>query len=129
MNEINRKDKDLLDAIQQGDSKGWSQLIEQYQGRLLNFARSRLPQHADAEDVVQNTFVSFIKNLNNFRYESSLEAYLFVILRNNIYNTYRTRYTKSVCLLQDIYNNINNVRGRNRIGRPHPTFIRISLQR
>lgn len=103
MSEMDQNDKDLLAAILSGKSEAWSQLIEQYQGSLLNFAKSRLPQHADAEDVVQNTFVSLIKGLNDFRGESSLGNYLFAILRNNIYNNYRTKQAKSVCLLQDIY--------------------------
>jgi RNA polymerase sigma factor (sigma-70 family) len=78
-------------------------LISQYEGRLLNFATARLPQLADAEDIVQDTFVSFIKGLGEFRGETSLETYLFIILRNKIFDRYRSRKAKSVCLIQDVY--------------------------
>lgn len=110
MKEINSRDIDLLEAIRQGNPKGWSQLVEQYQGRLLNFARSRLPQQADAEDVVQNTFISFIRNVEKLKCENCLESYLFSILRNQICDLYRTKHAKSVCLIQDIYSSDSDER-------------------
>jgi len=61
MSEINETDRLLLGEIRNGKSGSWEQLIEEYEGRLLNFATARLPQRADAEDIVQDTFVSFIK--------------------------------------------------------------------
>ena len=103
MNAIPQKDKELLEAIRNGETDAWSKLIQQYQGSLLNFAKSRLPQQADAEDVVQNTFISFVRGINDFREESGLHSYLFAILQNQIYSSYRTRRAKSICLLQDIY--------------------------
>jgi RNA polymerase sigma factor (sigma-70 family) len=69
----------------------------------LNFATARLPQRADAEDVVQDTLVSFIKGLGKFRGETSLETYLFIILRNKIFDRYRSKRSKSVSLIQDVF--------------------------
>ena len=40
--------------------RSWSDFVSRYQGRLLRFARAKLPQRADAEDVVQETFVAFL---------------------------------------------------------------------
>jgi len=100
---MSQRDMLLLGEIRNGKSGSWEQLIEEYEGRLLNFATARLPQRADAEDVVQDTFVSFIKGLGNFRGEASLETYLFIILRNKIFDRYRSRRSRSVCLIQDVY--------------------------
>jgi RNA polymerase sigma factor (sigma-70 family) len=101
-------DKELLDAIRSKKENAWATLIEQYQGRLLNFATSKLSQRADAEDVIQETFVSFIKGLENYRGEVSLETYLFTILRNKIIDLYRSGNSKSVSLLQDVYSFAQN---------------------
>jgi len=103
MGEVPENDQKLIEGIRDRNANAWTELIEEYQGSLLNFAKSRLPQQADAEDVVQNTFISLVKGLENFRGEFGLRAYLFAILRNHIYSTYRTRWAKSVCLLQDVY--------------------------
>ncbi|MGB2806116.1 MAG: sigma-70 family RNA polymerase sigma factor [Sedimentisphaerales bacterium] len=103
MSEMSQRDMLLLGQIRKGKGGAWEHLIEEYEGRLLNFATARLPQHADAEDIVQDTFVSFIRGLSNFRGEVSLETYLFIILRNKIFDRYRSRRSKSVCLIQDVY--------------------------
>jgi len=103
MSELTQADRYLLEQIRQGEPPGWSQLIERYQGRLLAFAQSRLAQRADAEDIVQETFLAFLKVLKNFREQASLETFLFTILRHKIVDRYRAKNTKDVSLLQDIY--------------------------
>jgi RNA polymerase sigma factor (sigma-70 family) len=96
-------DSELLCAIRQKRENAWACLIEQYQRRLLNFAISKLRRREDAEDVIQDTFISFIKGLENYRGEVSLETYLFTILRNKIIDKYRSSSSKSISLLQDVY--------------------------
>lgn len=96
-------DVELLCAIRQKHENAWASLIEQYEGRLLNFAISKLNRREDAEDVIQDTFISFIKGLENYRGEVSLETYLFTILRNKIIDKYRRNNLRSISLLQDVY--------------------------
>jgi len=91
----------LLDGIRRGDDEAWSRLVDRFHGRLLAFARARVPQQVDSEDLVQETFVSFIKGLTQFRQDCNLETYLFSLLRKKIVDTYRRREASHVCLLQD----------------------------
>ncbi|MBN1975291.1 MAG: RNA polymerase sigma factor [Sedimentisphaerales bacterium] len=98
-----RDDEKLLEAIREKKEGAWSLLIERYQGRLMNFAISKLHQRADAEDVIQDTFVSFIKSLEKYRGEVSLETYLFTILRNKIIDEYRSINIRSISLIQDVF--------------------------
>jgi RNA polymerase sigma factor (sigma-70 family) len=95
-------DKDILEQIRRGDTAAWARLVDEYQGRLLRFVIARVPQRADAEDIVQETFTALVRVIGNLRLETSLETYLFSILRNEIANRYRTRWAKSVCLIQDV---------------------------
>ena len=103
MGEPGHTEKNMLEAIRRGDAEAWARLIDEYQGRLLRFARARVPQHADAEDAVQDTFTSFVKAIDHIRIRVGLETYLFGILRHQIVNRFRTRMTKAVCLIQDVY--------------------------
>jgi len=96
-------DNYLIDRIRSGDEGAWSQLIDRFRGRLVSFARAKLPQRADAEDVVQETFISFIKSLPAFRQESPVESYLFAILRRKIADTYRSAHSRHITLIQDLY--------------------------
>lgn len=95
-------DRGVLEAIRGGDAAAWTRLVEEYQGRLLRFALARVPQCADAEDIVQDTFASFIKVVKTLQIETSIETYLFGILRNRLVDRLRTRWARSVCLIQDV---------------------------
>ncbi len=103
MSDSTRSDNGILEAIRRGDAEAWTRVIDEYQGRLLRFALSRVSQHADAEDIVQETFASFIKTVHRLQVEVSLETYLFGIVRHEIANRFRTRWARGVCLIQDIY--------------------------
>jgi RNA polymerase sigma factor (sigma-70 family) len=103
MTVLSEADQYLLDQIRRGASDGWEELIERYQGRLLAFAQGRLPQRADAEDIVQDTFINFLKGLDNFRGQASLETFLFTILRRKIIDVYRGGASKKISLIQDLY--------------------------
>src|SRR4051812_29421835 len=101
MAELTQADRYLLDQIRRGDGEGWSSLVSRYQGRLLAFARGRLKQSADAEDIVQDTFFHFLKGLPNFREDASVETYLFTILRRKLVDHFRGRHMR-LCSLQDV---------------------------
>ena len=103
MSDSSQTEQDTLEAIRNGNGQAWGQFIDEYQGRLLRFARTRVAQHADAEDVVQETFASFVKALDRIQVTVSLETYLFGILRHEIVNRFRSQTTRTVCLIQDIY--------------------------
>jgi RNA polymerase sigma factor (sigma-70 family) len=98
MADSSEADRYLVEKIAAGDALGWSQLVERYQGRLLAFARGRLPKGSDAEDLVQETFVGFLQQIKGFRKGASVETYLFTILRRRIIDLLRSRHSRSVSL-------------------------------
>lgn len=101
MNELSQADQLLLAGIRRGEAESWTQLVDRYRGRLLAFARARVRCDADAEDLLQDTFICFLRGLPAFRGESGLETYLFTILRRRVVDWYRGRKL-SACLLQDL---------------------------
>ncbi len=103
MNDPGQTDASVLEAIRRGDAEMWSQLVNEYQGRLLRFAMARVSQRADAEDIVQNTFTSFLKVVGGLQIRVSLETYLFGIVRNEVFQRIRTQQARRVCLIQDVY--------------------------
>jgi RNA polymerase sigma factor (sigma-70 family) len=94
-------DKYLEQLIRAGDQDGWSQLVARYQGRLIAFAKQQLSNEADAEDAVQDTLLGFLRNLDGFRGDASLETFLFGILRRRIIDQIRSRgRSRNVALTQ-----------------------------
>jgi RNA polymerase sigma-70 factor (ECF subfamily) len=84
-------DQHLIAAVQQGDQQAWQDIIARYEGRLLSFARRRLAERSEAEDIVQETFLGLMRSLPNYDSARSLETYLFAILRNKIHDYIRRR--------------------------------------
>ncbi len=104
MTELSKADDYLIEQIRLGSQAGWSQLVQRYQGRLLAFARSHLRDRSEADDIVQETFIGFLKSLDRFRTRASLETYLFTILRRRLVDSFRRQGRRdeiSVCSLQD----------------------------
>lgn len=83
-------DARLVEQIRSGDQQAWQVCIERYEGRLLAFANSRLRKRADAEDVVQETFVGFLVSLPHYDPEQTpLEGFLFTICARKIIDVLR----------------------------------------
>jgi RNA polymerase sigma-70 factor (ECF subfamily) len=79
----------LIEAVQRGDQQAWREVIDRYQGRLLSFARRMLAQASEAEDLVQEVFLGFLRSLPNYDRSRSLETYLFAILRHKLHDHFR----------------------------------------
>jgi len=79
-----QSDNLLVRRIRDGDATAWSELIGQYEGRLLAFVESRLGNRTAAEDVVQETFIGFLTSLPNYDQRRPLEGYLFSIAAHKL---------------------------------------------
>ena len=73
---------------------------EQLAGKLRNFIRGRIRDHAAAEDVLQEVFVAIHKQLPSLRADDRLEAWIWRITRNAVAGHYR-RGGRSEPLAQD----------------------------
>ena len=74
-----------------------TQVVNAYTKRLMGFIRKRVPNEADAEDILQDVFYQFIGNTKPI---DQLTSWLFTVTRNKI--TDRQRKHKPE-LLEDIH--------------------------
>ncbi len=77
-------DRQLVERIRNGEADAWQQCIDQFEGRLLAFARTRLRDQSAAEDIVQETFLGFLKALPNYDDRTPLESWLFSIAAHKL---------------------------------------------
>lgn len=82
-------DKQLVFRIRQGEADAWQECIDLFEGRLLAFARSRLNDKSSAEDIVQETFMGFLKALPNYDDNTPLESWLFSIAAHKLIDAMR----------------------------------------
>ncbi|RLD40616.1 MAG: RNA polymerase subunit sigma-70 [Bacteroidetes bacterium] len=69
--------------------------ISNYGDLLYNYAYSRLSSSTIAEDLLQDTFVSALKSMENFRGDSTEKTWLFSILKRKIIDYYRKSSTRN----------------------------------
>lgn len=65
---------------------------------LRAYARFLSPQRTEADDLVQETLVRALASLPQFRTDSNMRAWLFVILRNVFYEQARRRRNERTAL-------------------------------
>lgn len=68
-----------------------SKWVETYADSLFNYAIVRTGEREVARDLVQETFLSALESIKNFRGESSEKTWLFSILKNKVIDYYRKK--------------------------------------
>jgi RNA polymerase sigma-70 factor, ECF subfamily len=79
-------DPALLAQAAAGDREAFGVLVARHQASVYRFARSVVARAADAEDVLQQTFLAGWRSAGRFRGESSVRTWLLVIARNAALN-------------------------------------------
>lgn len=72
----------LLARIQAGDKTACAECIEQHSAAVYRLALRLMRNEAEAEDVVQETFVSAFKAIDSFEGHSRLATWLYRIANN-----------------------------------------------
>lgn len=72
-------EKQLLDAARNGSHEAFSQLLLLYQDRLFRFLVARCRVRHDAEDALQETFVSAFKYLHSYDDRWQFSTWLYRI--------------------------------------------------
>jgi RNA polymerase sigma-70 factor (ECF subfamily) len=79
-------DDALVCKAQEGDRAAFDQLVRKYQGKLLRVLSRMTYDQADAQDIVQETFIRAYRALPSFRREASFYTWLFRIGINSARN-------------------------------------------
>jgi RNA polymerase sigma-70 factor, ECF subfamily len=72
----------FLERLRSGDELAYEELVRTHTGRLLATARHFLPRNEDAQDAVQEAFVSVFRSVGSFRGGSRLSTWLHRIVVN-----------------------------------------------
>jgi RNA polymerase sigma-70 factor (ECF subfamily) len=81
----------LLRRARAGDFAAFEDLVNRYERRVHALAWRILGQRQDAEDVVQQTFLSLVEHLASFREESTVATWILRIATNHALKVLRKR--------------------------------------
>ncbi len=73
----------LLKRAREGDFAALETLVARFQSQVFSIAVRIVGQRQDAEDVVQQTFLSLVEHLETFREESSVATWVLRIATNH----------------------------------------------
>ncbi len=91
MRTLLRSDEQLVSRVRLGDDRAFEALVGRYRGPLLAFCRSMLGSREDAEDALQEVFVSAHRALRADGRPVALRPWLYRIARNRCLNQMRRR--------------------------------------
>ena len=88
-------DAELLDGLRAGSELHFNELYHRYFQRIYSFVYARMRNHADAEEVVQETFTAVFRSFASYRGQSSLLSWIYGIAKNTLNNSLRRSTTES----------------------------------
>jgi DNA-directed RNA polymerase specialized sigma24 family protein len=87
---------------QQGDLHAFARLFDHFQDRVYDLAFAILQDHADAEDVLQDTFLRVFEKIDSFRGGARFETWLVAIAVNACRDRMRRRRLRRFILLAQL---------------------------
>jgi RNA polymerase sigma-70 factor (ECF subfamily) len=111
------EDRRLVARAREGDYDAFESLVSKYERRVFQLAGRIVGREHDAEEVVQQTFLSVIEHLDGFRGDSSFYTWLMRIATNHALALLRKRSVRRYVPLgedrsEESYGDV-----------PHPQFI------
>ena len=112
-----RDDPDLATVEQalSGDYAAFESLVRKYQQRVYRLAMRIVRQRQDAEEVVQQTFLSVLEHLDGFRQQAGFATWLMRIATNHALALLRRRASHPTVSLTDS--------SEDEGGLPRPRFV------
>lgn len=82
-------DEALLEGLRAGSEVHFAELYDRYFQRIYSFVYARMRNHAEAEEVVQETFLAVFRSFDRYRGQSSLLSWIYGIAKNTANNSIR----------------------------------------
>ena len=86
---------ELVERCRQGELGAFEELYKAHSGRLFSLAMRMLGNPADAEDLLQEIFLSAHRKLDSFRGEAALGTWLYRLAMNQILDHVRSRAART----------------------------------
>ena len=75
-------ERKLIEQAQSGDFDAFNRLIEAHKDKIFRLALKLSGNKEDAEDILQDTFLKAVDNIDKFRMEASFGTWLYTIALN-----------------------------------------------
>ncbi len=95
------QDEIIIKEIKNGNKEIFGKLVEKYQDSLFTFIFYSVKDEGNAKDILQETFIKALKEIDKYKEEGKFKAWLWTIARNKVMDFYR-KGGKTVPLEEEI---------------------------
>jgi RNA polymerase sigma-70 factor (ECF subfamily) len=111
------EDQPLIELAKAGDFAAMESLLLKYERQVYGVARRIVLHHEDAEEISQQTFLSVIEHLGEFREEAQFRTWLLRVATNHALALLRKRAVRAGPSIDD--------QDTDDEGIPHPAYIAV----
>ncbi len=101
MSALSQQDVALMERIHSGDAAAFRQLSDDHLNSIVRFAFRIVHNHAEAEDIAQETFLRAWQRAGDFEPRARLTTWLFTIAKNLALDRLRAQNRKGTHLVLD----------------------------
>ncbi|MBC8175035.1 MAG: sigma-70 family RNA polymerase sigma factor [Candidatus Marinimicrobia bacterium] len=95
-------DEELIRRFQEGDEQAYTELVNRYRNKLINFVVRFLGDINDAEDIVQDTLLKLYTHKHFYRSIAKFSTWIYTIASNMAKTELRKRKRHKVSFLSQI---------------------------
>lgn len=126
------EERALVDRLKGDDDSAYEEVVRRFGPRMLSVARRLLTQEQDAQDAVQDAFLSAFKSIGHFQGDAKLATWLHRIVVNASLMKLRSKRRKPETAIDDLlpkYHEDGHRRGNGDWRVTHDTAVQTSETR
>jgi RNA polymerase sigma-70 factor, ECF subfamily len=101
-------DLELVKELQEGNQTGFAELVDRYSGKAFNLAMRITRNQEDAEEILQDVFITVFKKIAMFEGKSAFSSWLYRITVNTAFMKLRKRKTQVSVSLEEVSPTVKN---------------------
>lgn len=111
INMTTNDDTILINAINNGDTKAYAQLVDRYKDLVYTLALRMLKHREEAEEVAQDTFIKVFKSLHKFKGDSKFSTWIYKVAYNTCLDTIKKnkKHLNNVAIDEYTFNKLETI--------------------
>ncbi|MEN9846183.1 MAG: hypothetical protein RIS36_1330 [Pseudomonadota bacterium] len=97
-----RTDTELVKGIALRDESAFEEIVARYGSKVLNLALRITRNQEDAEEILQDVFITVFTKVNSFEHKSQFSSWLYRVTMNSSFMKIRSRNRRRAVYLEEI---------------------------
>ena len=99
-------DLGLVEAIKKGDELAFQEIVGRYSQKVFNLAMRLTRNQEDAEEVLQDVFITVFNKIDSFEGKSQFSSWLYRVTANTAFMKLRRRKNKESVSFEDVSSSV-----------------------